>query len=101
MSGCSGAAGGEAGLGCLAILLLIVVLPMIVWVIVEVAIPTVGFVIYFLIRGQLALAVNSRHRCKGDLPRSLGWGALWATLFVAPLTLAVWLVHWLAVPRGP
>jgi hypothetical protein len=82
--------------GCMAILLLIVLLPWIIWFVVEVAIPGIAFLMYFVIRGMLAHVVNDRHGCQKHLGRSLGWGALWATIYTAPLMLAVWGVHWVA-----
>jgi len=55
------------------------------WVLIELAIPGVAFVTYFLVRGMLARVVNERHRCEGDWGRSLRWAAYWATLYMLPL----------------
>jgi hypothetical protein len=82
--------------GCMAILLLIVLLPWIIWFVVEVAIPGLAFILYFVIRGMLAHVVNDRHRCHRHFGRSMGWGVMWATVYMGPLMLAVWGVKWLA-----
>ena len=73
----------------LAIPLLIVA----AWFLIEIAIPGIAFLMYFLVRGMIAHAVNDRHHCQGNLPRSLLWGLLWATVYTAPLAGLVWLVH--------
>ncbi len=66
----------------------------VVWLLVELAVPLLLFLLYFTARGMLANAVNDRHNCRGRLRRSLAWGSLWATAYTAPLALAVWLVHY-------
>ena len=35
----------------------------------------------------------STAHCRGRLGRALAWGALWATVYTAPLAGAVWFVH--------
>jgi hypothetical protein len=85
--------GGE---GCLAILVVIVALLVILsaaWFLIEIAFPVVGFAVYFLVRGMVGAVVNDRHGCEKSLPRAIGWGTLWATLYTAPLALLVFLVH--------
>lgn len=76
----------------LVVLGLIVLLGLI-WLLVEIAVPILLFMLYFLARGMLARVVNDRHRCKGNVPRALGWGFTWATAYTAPLAMAVWLIH--------
>jgi hypothetical protein len=81
--------------GCL----IIAALPLLVgviWLVVEIAIPGLIFVAYFMVRGQLAHVVNDKHHCKGNVIRSVAWGALWATLYTAPLAGLVWFVHFAA-----
>ena len=85
-------AGGECGdliLGLMVLGLLLAGL----WLAVEVLIPGLAFVLYWLVRGMAARAVNDRKDCKENLLRSAGWGVLWATLYTAPLALAVWAIH--------
>ncbi len=85
----------EGGLfGCLALLVLIFVLPFLIVFLVEAAVM-VAFVLYLLIRGMLAQVANARLRCRGQLGRSLAFGVLWATLYTLPLAGLVWFVHWL------
>ena len=69
------------------------------WFLVELAIPAIALVAYVVIRGMLARVANDHHGCEGNLARALGWGALWATIYTAPLALAVWLAHRLAGGR--
>lgn len=82
-------------IGCL----IIAALPLfvgLIWFFVEIAVPELIFVAYFLVRGQLAHAVNDRHHCRGNLIRSVAWGTLWATVYTAPLAGLVWFVHFAA-----
>ncbi|MFO0930157.1 MAG: hypothetical protein U0736_24550 [Gemmataceae bacterium] len=83
--------------GCLYILgflLALVALFFVAWFVVEVAVPLVLFVMYFVTRGMLAAVINDRHHCTGRLARSFGWAMLWATAYTAPLALVVWTVHY-------
>ena len=82
----------NAIVGCLALVVLIILLPFILVFLVEAAI-FLAFVMYFMIRGMLAQVANSRRGCGGRLGRSLGFGVLWATLYTAPLAGIVWFVH--------
>jgi hypothetical protein len=85
---------GEAMVyGCLIVIGLII-LAGLAWFLIEVAIPLVLFLLYFVTRGMLAQVVNDRHRCRGRLGRALAWGFLWATLYTAPVAAAVWFVHY-------
>ena len=79
-------------IGCLIVIGL-VLLAGLVWFLIEVAIPLVLFLLYFVTRGMLARVVNDRHRCRGQLGRALAWGFVWATLYTAPVAAAVWFVH--------
>jgi hypothetical protein len=91
---------GEFGAVCLVILLIIVAIPvglLLIWFLVEVAIPGIAFLMYFVVRGQLARVINDRHHCKGHLLRAMLWGALWGTVYTAPLAALVWFVHFVHV----
>jgi hypothetical protein len=79
-------------LGCLALLVLIIVLPFLLVFLVEAAV-LLAFVMYLMIRGMLAQVANSRLRCRGRLGRAVAFGVLWATLYTLPLAGLVWLVH--------
>jgi hypothetical protein len=63
------------------------------WFLIEVAIPGVAFIVYFLIRGMLARVANDEHGCAGRFGRALAWGGLWATIYMAPLALLTWVGH--------
>jgi hypothetical protein len=82
--------------GCgefLAFVVGLALLGVVIWFVFEIAIPVVLFLLYFAIRGMLAHVVNDRHECRGHIARALAWGALWATVYSAPLAGAVWFIH--------
>jgi hypothetical protein len=82
--------------GCayvLAAIVLLIVAVILLWFLIEVAIPLLAFLMYWVIRGMLARVANDRHHCHHRPVRSFLWGALWATLYTAPLAGAVWCVH--------
>ncbi len=87
-----GSAGGGGGEGCL-VFLAILILVAGVWLLFELALPAIFFLLYAISRGMIAQVTNDRHRCRNQLIRSLIWGFSWATLYTAPLALAVWMVH--------
>jgi hypothetical protein len=64
-----------------------------IWLLFEIALPVLVFLLYFVARGMLARVVNDRHHCRGRVRRALGWGLVWATVYTAPLAAAVWFVH--------
>jgi hypothetical protein len=89
--------------GCLLVLGVIAALVVAgvgIWLLLEVVIPGLAFVAYFLIRGMLARVANDDHGCQGKLVRAIAWGAVWATLYTAPLAFIVWLVHAVHKPPG-
>jgi hypothetical protein len=91
-----GFVGDGCGEGCMVavgVFLAVIVAVIGFWFLIEVAIPALAFVLYFLIRGMLARVANDFHGCTGNLPRSLRWGAAWATLYTAPLALLVLAGH--------
>jgi hypothetical protein len=77
---------------CLIIIGLVLLVG-VAWLLIEVAVPVVLFLLYFLTRGMLAHVVNDRHHCRGRLGRALAWGCIWATAYTAPLAVFVWIVH--------
>jgi hypothetical protein len=82
--------------GCalvIAVFVGIVVLAGAVWLVVEVAVPVVAFLLYFLVRGMLARALNTDHGCQGRVLSAVSRGLLWATVYTAPLAGLVWLIH--------
>jgi hypothetical protein len=70
------------------------------WLMIEVIIPLLAFVMYSLVRGMLAKVANDEHGCEGQPLRSFGWASVWATVYIAPLAFLVWLVHLMARPAG-
>lgn len=99
--GCSGWSDGLGGCatdgeGLLAMLALAIVLSLALgaaWVLVELALPLVFFLMYWLFMRAIGRVANDRHGCEGSLARSLGWGLGWATVYVAPIAVATWALH--------
>jgi hypothetical protein len=82
--------------GCafvLVLLLLFSLLIFVAWFVVEIAVPLVAFLLYFLVRAMLATVLNHDHGCQGRVVRSAARAVLWATVYTAPLAGVVWLVH--------
>jgi hypothetical protein len=71
----------------------VVVLLGAIWLLFEVAIPVLIFLLYFVARGMLAGVVNDRHHCRGNFGRSVLWGFTWATMYTLPLAGVVWFIH--------
>ena len=99
--GCGGWADGLGGCGAdgeglLAMLALAIVLGLALgaaWVLVELALPLVFFLMYWLFMRAIGRVANDRHGCEGSLARSLGWGLGWATVYVAPIAAVTWALH--------
>ncbi|MEO7328337.1 MAG: hypothetical protein ABI193_07150 [Minicystis sp.] len=92
VDGC-GAADGE---GLLAIIAVVVVLGAALgaaWILVELAMPLIFFSTYWLLMRAIGHVARDGHGCQGALGKSIGWGMLWATIYVAPLAGLTWLVH--------
>ena len=90
--GCSGADGE----GCIAAIVVVVALGAalgIAWVFVELAMPLAFFLLYAVLMRAIRRAASDRRGCAGDLAKSLGWGALWATIYVLPIAALTWVVH--------
>ena len=82
--------------GCataIAVLVGIILVAGAAWLVVELALPIVLFLSYSLILRALNRVAHDRHGCQRKLGRSLGWGALWATLYLAPLALVTFLLQ--------
>ena len=90
--------------GCLIVLgvILAVVIALVgIWLLIEIVIPALAFVAYFLIREMLARVTNDEHSCQGSVVRAVLWGSLWATVYTLPFALLVWLVHFVHMKPGP
>jgi hypothetical protein len=94
LTGCDGCGHGADIEGCAVILGLIAAL-VLVWFLVEIAIPVVFFMLYFLVRGMLARVVNDQWSCRGSFGRSAMRGVLWATIYTVPLAVTIWIVHFI------
>jgi hypothetical protein len=91
-SGCT-SLDGEGFALMLAVVAIALVLGGAAWVLVEIALPIVVFAAYTLLLAAMKHVAHDRHGCEGALARSVGWGALWSALFVAPLALVVAALH--------
>lgn len=95
LGGCDPGCGGD-GEGLLAMAALAVVLGLALgaaWVLVELALPLVFALMYWLFMRAIGRVANDRHGCEGSLARALGWGLGWATVYVAPVALVTWALH--------
>ena len=94
-----GAAENGGPEGCLLLVGLIAAL-FLVWALIEIAIPIVFFLLYFLVRGMLVHVVNDKTRCQGNVSLSAARGFLWATVYTVPLAATIWIVHWINARHG-
>lgn len=95
-SGCADPGGCSDVEGCGAIVVIGLALAVGVgatWLVAEFAVPVFFAASYLLLTRALARVANDRHDCTGNLGRALGWGVLWATVYVLPLAVAVWGIH--------
>lgn len=63
------------------------------WIFVELALPVIFFLMYWLLMRAIGRVANDRHACERHPARALGWGALWATIYVVPIALTTWALH--------
>jgi hypothetical protein len=95
-----GCADAEGCVGLLIGLALAAVAVAAAWLLVELIFPLVFFVLYWLVLKAVARVANDAHGCEGSLGRSLGWGAIWATVYSAPFALIVYVVHRILAARS-
>lgn len=96
LSGCGDGCGGDAGEGAIFLLGVAVALGIAfgaAWILVEIAMPLVFFLVYWVLMKAIHRAARDHHDCEGKLGRSLLWGAVWATVYVAPLAVLTFVVH--------
>lgn len=94
--GCGDGCSGLDGEGALVGLFLLVAIPLalgLAWVLVELAVPIAFLAMYTLLMAAIRRASRDRRGCAGDLVKSLGSGALWATIYVLPLAAITWALH--------
>jgi hypothetical protein len=68
-----------------------------VWLMVELALPGLFFLAYYLVRTSLARVANDHHDCESQLGRAVVWGMVWASAYAAPLALVIFVAHRLLV----
>lgn len=91
LSGCGDA--GEGCVGAAVAIVLVITLFGLSWLVVELVLPVVFLLAYGLFLRAIARVANDRHGCEGALGRALVRGWAWASLYVAPLALLVWVAH--------
>lgn len=92
LDGCS----GIDGEGFIAVVVIVVALGAGLaasWVFVELLMPVAFLLMYWLFMRAIGRVANDRHGCEGRGLAALGWGSLWATLYVAPIALLTWVFH--------
>jgi hypothetical protein len=95
--------GDVDGEGCLYVIgaiLLAGAAVLMAWLLVELIVPAIFTLAYLLLIRALQVVTNDRHGCKGDVGRAAGYGALWATIYIAPLAAVVLVVHAIARKKG-
>jgi hypothetical protein len=95
--GCDGCSGiGDAGEAIVVVIAAAVALAVTfgaVWLFVEFAMPIVFLLMYTLIHRAISRVANDRNGCEGNLLKSIGYGALWATVYLTPLALVTFALH--------
>lgn len=86
---------GGIDLEGLAVLLGLLLAVGVGWAVVELLAPVVLVCAYVIIVAGLRRVANDRHGCEGHLPRSIVWGALWATVYTLPLAAVVAVGQWI------
>ena len=84
-----------AGEGCVVVFVVIIAGVLLLgaaWLISELVLPLVLFLAHWLTMKALGRVANDKHQCQGALTRSLGYGALWGLLYMAPIALIVLLL---------
>jgi len=91
--------GGDAE-GCLGAIVGIIVAIMVAivafivaWFLIELLLPALAYLAYVLLAGAINNVTSDRHGCQGKLGRSIGYGTLWSTVYLAPIATTVWAVH--------
>jgi hypothetical protein len=85
---------GRLGRACaVAVALVLAVALGVAWVFVELAMPLAFLLSYWLFMRAIGRVANDRHGCEHDLAKALGWGALWATIYVLPVAALTWALH--------
>jgi len=63
------------------------------WLVVELVVPFIAFTLYGLFTSAITHVTNSDQRSKDQLLRAIARGALWAFVYVLPLSAVVWVIH--------
>ncbi|MCC6897747.1 MAG: hypothetical protein IT377_02170 [Polyangiaceae bacterium] len=89
--GCGNAGCVDAG-GCGEAALIVVVLAvaaLAAWLVVEIVLPVVVFVVYYFAIKAIGRVARDRHDCEKNLGRSLGWGFFWASVYLVPVAALI------------
>lgn len=93
--GCDGCGSfdGEAALFAIVIAIALAAVFGVAWIVAELALPIVLFVSYAVLHRAITRVAHDRHDCRGRLAKSIGWGGLWAGIYLVPLAVVVLLIH--------
>ncbi len=95
--GCVDAGSCDEGMGLLITMLavvgIVVLATLLSWLVVEAILPLAFLTFYMVLMAALKRAARDRHDCRNHLPRALGWGLAWASAYVAPLAVLVYVLH--------
>ena len=78
--------------GCAVAILFLIALGvalLLSWLLVELVLPVVIAAAYWLMLRALSRVANDHHDCEGHLGRAVGWAALWALVYTAPLAVVI------------
>lgn len=95
-SGCTDVGGCSDVEGCGAAVVIVIMIGLAAgatWLVAELVVPLFFAASYLLLTRALARVANDKHECAGSIKRSIGWGAVWATVYVLPIAAAVWGIH--------
>jgi hypothetical protein len=96
----SGCVDAEGCIGALVGLVLAAAAFAAAWLFVELVAPVVFLLFYGLMARAIARATRDTHECRGNVGRAASWGTLWASTYMAPFAVVVWLLHAVMRARG-
>lgn len=85
--------GGALVLGLLAVLGGVLLVTFASFLLVELLLPLAFLAFYLVLMAALKRAAHDRHDCRGRRGRAVAWGMAWASLYVVPLALVVYVLH--------
>jgi hypothetical protein len=69
-------------------------------ILVEFVFPVFAWIAYSLVLKMLRTAAHDRHHCEKNLPRSAGYGIMWASFYLLPVIVITLALHLTMRPGG-